>query len=62
KAGGSAAEGGGAAAGADGDAAKAVPRPDFPREAADNGRHEAFLRDLKEPIWSKYGVKAADPD
>ncbi|MEC8155292.1 MAG: hypothetical protein VX077_10400, partial [Pseudomonadota bacterium] len=62
KAGGSAAKGGGAAAGDDGDAAKAFPRRDFTLEAPDKGRHEAFLRDLKEPIWSKYGVKAADPD
>ena len=62
KAGGSAARGDGAAAGEDGSAAKAFPRREFPLQAEDTGRHEAFLRDLKEPIWSKYGVKATDPD
>ena len=62
KAGGSAASGDGAAAGEDGSAAKAFPRREFPLQAEDTGRHEAFLRDLKEPIWSKYGVKATDPD
>ena len=40
-------------------AAAGFPRRDFPLADGDVDRHSAFLKDIKDPLWSKYGVKAS---
>ena len=38
------------------------PKRSFAVSDSDSARHRAFLKDVTNPIWEKYGVRAAGPD